>query len=95
MNVSADNIPHPVIVDVNSNEYHVNWTAPKRPNGVVLFYDFRIRYLSFCSENAFTQFLHCLTLHLNYILDFTPKPGHYFLPHMIDNLIRETCINTF
>ena len=56
MNVSADNIPYPVIVDVNKNEYHVNWTAPAKPNGVVLFYDFRIRYVSFYFQNALALF---------------------------------------
>jgi len=72
MNVSADNIPHPVIVDVNSNEYHVNWTAPKRPNGVVLFYDFRIRH----NQNEEKQ--HCILGHLpTTFVEKGAAPGNY------------------
>ena len=44
---NADNIPDPVVVNVHKNEYNVNWTAPTKPNGVVLLYDIRIRFLSF------------------------------------------------
>ena len=42
---NADKIPGRIRVNVVGNAYNVSWNAPPNPNGIVLRYDIRTRYL--------------------------------------------------